>query len=224
MPAGAGPLGCLEIEDRRTHNTPAVAIETFHLRLAGAQGRTGSGSAFSARHSAGHRDSNDTQREYRDHDFLTLVRHNMFAESDHSGPPAGPATHTTTALARPPRPCATLGFQMPDSQTVPAPDRAMLILANAVAEIVGSTSPVFQHIVLAAGSQARSDHARARETFDSLPGAQRRAVQGKAETTATAIRQQMVLRGVLKNLPRWRPETTEWIWPLSSRPRPSNSR
>jgi len=81
---------------------------------------------------------------------------------------------------------------MPDSQTAPNPDRAMLILANAVAEIVGSGSPVFQHIVLAAGSHARSDHARARETFDNLPGAQRLAVKGKAETTATAIRQQMV--------------------------------
>jgi hypothetical protein len=113
---------------------------------------------------------------------------------------------------------------MPDSQAVPAPDRAMLILANAVAEIVGSGSAVFQHIVLAAGSQARSDHAKARETFDSLPSAQRRAVQGKAETTATAIRQQMVLRGVLKNLPRWRPENAEWVWPLATRPKPSNSR
>jgi len=109
---------------------------------------------------------------------------------------------------------------MPDSQTDPAPDRAMLILANAVAEIVGAGSPVFQHIVLAAGSQARGDHARARETFDSLPGAQRRAVQGKAETTATAIRQQMVLRGVLKNLPRWRPEKSEWVWPIGARPAP----
>lgn len=113
---------------------------------------------------------------------------------------------------------------MPDSQTDPAPDRAMLILANAVAEIVGAGSPVFQHIVLAAGSRARSDHARARETFDSLPGAQRRAVQGKAETTATAIRQQMVLRGVLKNLPRWRPERSEWVWPTGGRPSASNLR
>ena len=113
---------------------------------------------------------------------------------------------------------------MPDSQAAPAPDRAMLILANAVAEIVGAGSPVFQHIVLAAGSQARGDHAKARQTFDSLPGAQRRAVQGKAETTATAIRQQMVLRGVLNNLPRWRPENSEWVWPIGTRPTPSNSR
>lgn len=114
---------------------------------------------------------------------------------------------------------------MPDSQTAPTPDRAMLILANAVAEIVGSGSPVFQHIVLAAGSHARSDHARARETFDNLPGAQRLAVKGKAETTATAIRQQMVLRGVLKNLPRWRPERSEWVWPIGTRPAdPSNRR
>ncbi len=114
---------------------------------------------------------------------------------------------------------------MPDSQPAPTPDRAMLILANAVAEIVGSGSLVFQHIVLAAGSQARNDHLRAQETFDSLPGAQRRAVQGKAETTATAIRQQMVLRGVLKNLPRWRPEKSEWVWPIGNRPSsPSNSR
>jgi hypothetical protein len=114
---------------------------------------------------------------------------------------------------------------MPDSQTAPASDRAMLILANAVAEIVGSGSPVFQHIVLAAGSHARSDHARARETFDNLPGAQRLAVKGKAETTATAIRQQMVLRGVLKNLPRWRPERSEWVWPIGTRPAdPSNLR
>jgi hypothetical protein len=113
---------------------------------------------------------------------------------------------------------------MPDSQTTPNPDRAMLILANAVAEIVGPKSPAFQQLLLAAGSQAGGDHARARETFDNLPGAQRRAVQGKAETTAVAVRQQNVLRGVLRNLPRWRPDNVEWIWPAGERPVPRTTR
>lgn len=113
---------------------------------------------------------------------------------------------------------------MPDSQATPNPDRAMLILANAVAEIVGPKSAAFQHLLLAAGSRTRTDHARARETFDNLPGAQRRAVQGKAETTAVAVRQQTVLRGVLRNLPRWRPDNVEWVWPSGERPAPGSTR
>ena len=110
------------------------------------------------------------------------------------------------------------------SSAPPAPDRALLILANAVAEVVGSRSVAFQRIVLAAGTQARDDHARACEAFDSLPGAQRHQVKGRAETAATAVRQRAVLRGVLKNLPRWRPDNVEWIWPLSSRPAATGDR
>ncbi len=93
------------------------------------------------------------------------------------------------------------------------PDKAMMILANAVAEVVGSNSRAFQQILVAAGSDDRRDLVQARTTFDGLPGAQRRAVKGKAETTATAMRQQAVLRRVLRNLPSWRPDNVEWVWP-----------
>lgn len=102
------------------------------------------------------------------------------------------------------------------------PDRAMLILASAVAEILGSGSIAFQRIVLAAGTRANDDRARARDAFDRLPGAQRRAVKGKAETAAVAWRQRAVLRTVLKNLPQWRPENVEWVWPRSQ-PAPAGS-
>lgn len=98
------------------------------------------------------------------------------------------------------------------------PDRAMLILASAVADVVGSASVAFQRIVLAAGTRARDDHARAREAFDSLPTTQRRQVKGKAETAAVAVRRRAVLRNVLKNLPQWRPDNVEWVWPLGGRP------
>lgn len=110
------------------------------------------------------------------------------------------------------------------------PDRAMLILASAVADVVGSGSPAFQRIVLAAGTRTHHDHVRAREAFDRLPGAQRHQVKGKAETAAVAMRQREVLRGVLKNLPRWRADNVEWVWPLGARPvptdqlRPANTR
>ncbi len=113
---------------------------------------------------------------------------------------------------------------MPDSQSSPAPDRAMLILANAVAEIIGPTSVAFQQLVVAAGTRARGDHVRARETFDRLPSAQRQAVKGKAEVTAASIRKQTVLRDVLRNLPRWRPDNVEWVWPAGTRPTPSANR
>lgn len=98
------------------------------------------------------------------------------------------------------------------------PDRALLILASAVAEVIGSRSTAFQRLVLAAGSRARDDHSRAREAFDSLPGLQRRAVKGKAETAAMAVRQRAVLRNVLKNLPQWRPDNVEWVWPRGGQP------
>jgi hypothetical protein len=93
------------------------------------------------------------------------------------------------------------------------PDKAMMILANAVAEVVGANSRAFQQILVAAGSDDRRDFIQARTTFDGLPGQQRRAVKGKAETTATAMRQQAVLRRVLRNLPSWRPDNVEWVWP-----------
>ncbi len=96
------------------------------------------------------------------------------------------------------------------------PDKAMMILANAVAEVVGANSRVFQQILVAAGSDDRRDFAQARLSFDGLPGQQRRAVKGKAETTATAMRQQAVLRRVLRNLPSWRPDNVEWVWPRAS--------
>ncbi len=98
------------------------------------------------------------------------------------------------------------------------PDKAMMILANAVAEVVGANSRVFQQILVAAGSDDRRDHLQARVGFDGLPGSQRRAVKGKAETTATAMRQQAVLRRVLRNLPSWRPDNVEWVWPRSTPP------
>lgn len=102
------------------------------------------------------------------------------------------------------------------------PDRALLILASAVADVVGSKSAAFQRIVLAAGTRVRADHDRACEAFDSLPGTQRRQVKGKAETAAVALRERAVLRNVLKNLPRYRPDTdnVEWVWPLAGRPAP----
>lgn len=100
------------------------------------------------------------------------------------------------------------------------PDRALLILASAVADIVGSGSVAFQRLVLAAGTRAGADHGRARDAFDSLPGAQRRAVRCKAETTALAWRQRSVLRDVLKKLPQWRPDNVEWVWP-QAQDRPS---
>lgn len=109
--------------------------------------------------------------------------------------------------------------------TIPAPhdpDRAMLILASAVADVVGSGSVAFQRIVLAAGTRTYDDHARAREAFDRLPGAQRHQVKGKAETAAVAMRQRAVLRGVLKNLPRWRADNVEWVWPMGTRPVPTD--
>jgi hypothetical protein len=93
------------------------------------------------------------------------------------------------------------------------PDRAILILANAVAEIVGPESRAFQHLLVAAGSDDGRDYSRARNSFDVLPTAQRTAVKGKAEATATAVRQQTVLRRVLRNLPARRPEKSEWVWP-----------
>src|SRR5262245_21241526 len=93
------------------------------------------------------------------------------------------------------------------------PDRAILILANAVAEIVGPESRAFQHLLVAAGSDDGRDYSRARVSFDGLPTAQRHAVRGKAEATATAVRQEAVLRRVVRNLPTRRPEKTEWIWP-----------
>jgi hypothetical protein len=89
----------------------------------------------------------------------------------------------------------------------------MLILANAVAEVVGPRSPVFQHIMIAAGTRKGEDHLRARASFDVLPGDTRGAVQGKAEVTAHAVHQQAVLRKVLRNLPQWRPDNVEWVWP-----------
>ncbi len=98
------------------------------------------------------------------------------------------------------------------------PDKAMMILANAVAEVVGANSRAYQQIVVAAGSADRRDHVQARTTFDTLPGPQRRAVKGKAETTATALRQQAVLRRVLRNLPSWRPDNVEWVWPRGGGP------
>lgn len=93
------------------------------------------------------------------------------------------------------------------------PDKALMILANAVAEVIGANSRAYQQIVAAAGSADRREYIQARLTFDGLPGAQRRAVKGKAETTATALRQQAVLRRVLRNLPSWRPDNVEWVWP-----------
>jgi hypothetical protein len=100
----------------------------------------------------------------------------------------------------------------------------MLILANAVAEIVGPRSRAFQHIVVAATTHDDDDHQRARSVFDDLPGAQRSAVKGKAETTAVAVHQQAVLRKVLRNLPRWRPDNVEWVWPRTSPPAASNQK
>lgn len=99
------------------------------------------------------------------------------------------------------------------------PDRALLILASAVADVVGSKSVAFQRIVLAAGTRGRDDHNRACEAFDSLPGTQRRQVKGKAETAAVALRRRTVLRNVLKNLPSYQPDTdnVEWVWPLAGR-------
>jgi hypothetical protein len=93
------------------------------------------------------------------------------------------------------------------------PDKAMLILANAVAEVVGAESRAFQHLLMAASSSDGRDYSRAQTAFDGLPRAQRSAVKGKAETTATAVRQQAVLRRVLRNLPTWRPDQVEWVWP-----------
>jgi hypothetical protein len=95
------------------------------------------------------------------------------------------------------------------------PDKAMLILANAVAEVVGAESRAFQHLLIAAGSADGRDYSRARVEFDGLPRSQRSAVRGKAETTANAVRQQAVLRRVLRNLPAWRPDNVEWVWPRS---------
>ena len=100
------------------------------------------------------------------------------------------------------------------------PDKAMMILANAVSEVVGANSRAYQQIVVASGSADRRDYIQARASFDGLPGAQRRAVKGKAETTATALRQQAVLRRVLRNLPSWRPDNVEWVWP---RPTPDGT-
>jgi hypothetical protein len=100
------------------------------------------------------------------------------------------------------------------------PDKAMMILANAVSEVVGANSRAYQQIVVAAGSADRRDFVQARATFDGLSGVQRRAVKGKAETTATALRQQAVLRRVLRNLPSWRPDNVEWVWP---RPTPDGA-
>lgn len=93
------------------------------------------------------------------------------------------------------------------------PDKAILILANAVAEIVGPESRAFQHLLVAAGSDDGRDYSLACMSFDGLPRAHRSAVQGKAEATATAVRQQTVLRRVLRNLPPRRPEKVEWLWP-----------
>jgi hypothetical protein len=93
------------------------------------------------------------------------------------------------------------------------PDKAILILAHAVAEIVGPESRAFQHLLVAAGSDDGRDYNRACVSFDGLPSAQRNAVRGKAEATATAVRQQTVLRRVLRNLPARRPEKSEWVWP-----------
>ncbi len=93
------------------------------------------------------------------------------------------------------------------------PDKAMLILANAVAEVIGAESRAFQHLLIAASSDDGRDYSRARISFDGLPGAQRHAVRGKAETTAIAVRQQAVLRRVLRNLPTRRPGNVEWVWP-----------
>jgi hypothetical protein len=93
------------------------------------------------------------------------------------------------------------------------PDKAILILANAVAEIIGPESRAFQHLLVAAGSDDGRDYHLARSSFDGLPSAQRSAVKGKAEATATAVRQQSVLRRVLRNLPARKPEKTEWVWP-----------
>ena len=93
------------------------------------------------------------------------------------------------------------------------PDKAILILANAVAEVAGAESRAFQHLLVAAGSDDGRDYRRAQVTFDGLPRSQRSAVRTKAETTATAVRQQAVLRRVLRNLPTWRPEKVEWVWP-----------
>ncbi len=109
----------------------------------------------------------------------------------------------------------------PDPQE---PDRALLILANAVAEIVGPRSQVFHQIVVAASTRSDADGMRAQAEFDGLPGAQRRAVQGKAETTAIAVRQQAVLRKVLRNLPRWRPDNVEWVWPSAGSLSASNQK
>lgn len=107
----------------------------------------------------------------------------------------------------------------------PSPDRAMLILANAVAEILGPRSKAFQHIMIAAGTKSGADRLRARTSFDILPGAQRQAVKGKAETTAAhAVHQQAVLRKVLRNLPQWRPDNIEWVWPRSGTPMASNQK
>jgi hypothetical protein len=108
--------------------------------------------------------------------------------------------------------------------SLPEPDRALLILANAVAEVVGPRSTVFQHILVAASTHTNDDHVRARAEFDGLPGSQRRAVKGKAETTAIAVRQQSVLRKVLRNLPRWRPENVEWVWPSANKLSASNQK
>jgi hypothetical protein len=93
------------------------------------------------------------------------------------------------------------------------PDKAILILANAVAEVVGAESRAFQHLLVAAGSEDGRDYNRARMMFDGLPRADRSAVKGKAETTANAVRQQTVLRRVLRKLPTWRPDNVEYVWP-----------
>src|SRR5258708_15811243 len=83
------------------------------------------------------------------------------------------------------------------------PDKAMMILANAVAEVVGANSRAFQQILVAAGSDERRDFIQARSTFDGLPGSQRRAVKGKADRTATPLRQMSVFpRALPTPLPR----------------------